>query len=38
MTASLWKRYCESLIRYEDLGVSLDCSRMNHGEGYVPSM
>lgn len=34
----LWKRYCQYLVRYEDLGISLDVSRMNFPEGYLASM
>ncbi len=36
--ASLYSRYCEYLVRYEDLGISLDVSRMNFPEGFLPSM
>ena len=38
MSASLWNRYCASIIRYEDLGISLDVSRMNYPDGYFETM
>ncbi len=33
-----WQRYCSRLIRYEDLGISLDCSRMDYDDDFLPSM
>ncbi len=33
-----WSRFCESFVRYEDLGLSLDISRMNFAEGFLESM
>lgn len=35
---SLWPRYCSHLIRYEDLGISLDCSLMDFDAEFLPSM
>lgn len=35
---SLWNRYCEQLIRYQDLGISLDVSRMDFDKRFLPSM
>jgi glucose-6-phosphate isomerase len=34
----LWNRYCTYLVRYEELGISLDVSRMNFPDGYLASM
>lgn len=36
--SSLWNRYCTHLVRYEDLGISLDVSRMNFPDGFLTSM
>lgn len=36
--STLWQRYCTHLIRYEDLGISLDVSRMNFPDTFLPSM
>jgi glucose-6-phosphate isomerase len=36
--ASHWSRYCSHLLRYEDLGISLDTSRMGYGENFISSM
>jgi glucose-6-phosphate isomerase len=33
-----WQRYCSRLIRYEDLGISLDCSLMDYDDDFLPSM
>jgi glucose-6-phosphate isomerase len=33
-----WQRYCSRLIRYEDLGISLDCSLMDFDDDFLPSM
>ena len=38
MPASLWNRYCASTIRCEDLGISLDVSRMNYPDGFLDTM
>ena len=35
---SHWNRYCQYLIRYEDLGISLDVSRMNFKSGFLAAM
>jgi glucose-6-phosphate isomerase len=36
--ASHYQRYCQYLVRYEDLGISLDVSRMNFADGFPASM
>lgn len=36
--ASHWSRYCSHLLRYEDLGISLDTSRMTYGGNFIASM
>ncbi|HWB05457.1 MAG TPA: glucose-6-phosphate isomerase [Verrucomicrobiales bacterium] len=36
--ASLFQRYCQHLVRYEDMGISLDVSRMNFGDDFLTSM
>ena len=35
---SHWNRYCQYLVRYEDLGISLDVSRMNFKPGFLTAM
>lgn len=36
--SSHWNRYCQYLVRYEDLGISLDVSRMNFKSGFLKAM
>ena len=36
--SQLWNRYCTYLVRYEDLGISLDVSRMNFADDFLPSV
>ena len=36
--SSHWNRYCQYLVRYEDLGISLDVSRMNFKPGFLTAM
>ncbi len=38
MISSHWSRYSSHLLRYEDLGISLDTSRMTHGEEFFSLM
>jgi glucose-6-phosphate isomerase len=38
MTQSLWTTYCDSLIVCEDLGLSVDVSRIRFAEGFVARM
>ena len=33
-----WSRYSTHLLRYEDLGISLDTSCMHHDEGFLARM
>lgn len=33
-----WKRFQQNFVRYTDLGISLDFSRMNFADGFIPSM
>ena len=33
-----WQRYCSRIIRYEDLGISLDYSLMDYDAKFFPSM
>ena len=35
---SLWDRYSQNLLRFEDLGLSLDISRMRFGDGFFAGM
>ncbi|MGA3169484.1 MAG: glucose-6-phosphate isomerase [Chthoniobacteraceae bacterium] len=35
---SLWERYKAHLVRYDDLGIWLDISRMRFGDGFFESM
>ena len=35
---SHWNRYCQYLVRYEDLGISLDVSRMDFKPGFFATM
>ncbi|MEI6352034.1 MAG: glucose-6-phosphate isomerase [Verrucomicrobiota bacterium] len=35
---SLWARYQAYLLRYEDLGFTLDLSRMRFSDGFLPGM
>ena len=36
--SSSWNRYCQYLVRYEDLGISLDVSRMDFKPGFFKAM
>ena len=35
---SLWERYQAHLVRYSDLGIWLDISRMRFGDGFFEAM
>ena len=35
---SLWDRYTANLLRYDDLGFTLDISRMRFGDGFFAAM
>lgn len=35
---SLWPRFQKYFVRYNDLGISLDISRMNFADDFLPSM
>ena len=35
---SLWNRYTAHLLRYDDLGFTLDISRMRFGDGFFDAM
>jgi glucose-6-phosphate isomerase len=35
---SLWERYQAHLVRYDDLGIWLDISRMRFGDGFLSAM
>jgi glucose-6-phosphate isomerase len=37
-TTSSWQRYCAHLVRYEDLGITLDVSRMAFGDDFLAHM
>lgn len=36
--APSWSRFCESFVRYEDLGLSLDFSRIDLNDAYLSEM
>ena len=38
MSDSLWQRFNDWFLRYEDLGFSLDISRMRFGEGFFDEL
>ena len=35
---SLWARYQQYFVRYQDLGFSIDISRMNFGDSFLTEM
>ena len=37
-TNSLWDRFQKYFLRYEDLGISIDISRMRFEDGFFPKM
>lgn len=37
-TSSLWNRFQKYFLRYEDIGVSLDISRMRFADDFIPKM
>lgn len=38
MSASLWQRFQQHYLEYEELGFSLDISRMRFGDEFLPQM